>query len=819
MVKEVDDQMREAQRKEDEEKRRHAKARWEKLKRRASKLFSVVLVTLFVGAAGFLAWQLIPCMSNPLRSNCPSTTEFVAEYSTLFGADCRKGLAENEKGRCIDLFYVTTREYEALDKEERNKKKGSHIFFTDERSDKIEMGRASVSTPYVFPTRVHGEKDEVCEITADGKERKCKKVRGSGEDIIEKNREDYKEIRNEDYADYFAFARDASQSSELKIAEKLDVFKKTESRSKQVEKDKIAKGQWTEETDSKRYGKFFDGVETAMVREAGKNEGGKKSVLIYVHGFQTTFEDSLTAASYLAADLNWYVNEHKGAERNLALGAPIVFSWPTLSIINRSQNDDNSTGVIPVVITPKVKESVAFKALSKAVGPYLVLKGAEATAIAGLNYYESQLRADVDSERFAAFVEKLASSTDVEQINIVAHSMGSRIILQNLEILYGSNLNNKSGNSINIRIVQAAADIGREQFKEKLKHPPQKENSRIIAYSSEEDVALAFSSFMQENKRDLIDLFKDLGGFNEVMERIDTLLDLAPYSSKDEWYKEDKCRLGRAGDDCGFIQIDDNSFELIDASGFRRNVRRDAGDDWKGIPDNIAEYLLAHGYFLYSPMILSDMSCALQGIEAGGEGNKQRWLERPDGKTHWKFKEVGKADDNSGFAKCASTGRRLVGVKFRDLKPVSKAVYFDVMGTYACADPVDNDIAGAPPLQFSPCEAAGGDVSVKELIEEAKFNIDGRKNVQLRIAITGYADASDVTQEQERKYDNNKLSCDRVEATKTLLIAELEGADLIDRATIEAKCGGVIPPGTQTGPEKRDKNNRRADIKIRFEKK
>jgi len=335
----------------------------------------------------------------------------------------------------------------------------------------------------------------------------------------------------------------------------------------------------------------------------------ERSILLYIPGFNASFEDSVETAAHLAADLNFRENLDPKIARKMAVGLPIVYSWPTLE----------------TSIDWDISRQLFY-------------------------YFESQLRADIAAKEFTNFLTELVTNTDVKNLNIIAYSMGNRVLLDSLpQIRRG--LRNQSNEPVIVRIVHAAGDVGRSEYREIIENSPLNADSSdatVAIYHSGTDAVLQGSSYAQVYKAILYtqiyfsedSLTSRLRRLRSELENISWLTApiiegiLRVYEEREasiknlvgqigdaaeEFQFEDFCRLGGAFlSSCGPTTFNETGYTTIDATFI--------------YPD-----FDFHGYFEKSPAVVSDVGCEFRGIRPGSpnrgvreiDGSRSLWLLDP----------------------------------------------------------------------------------------------------------------------------------------------------------------------------------------------
>ncbi len=159
------------------------------------------------------------------------------------------------------------------------------------------------------------------------------------------------------------------------------------------------------------------------VAEFGRGEG---DVLVYVHGFNVSFDDAIVRAGQIAFDFGFS-------------GAPIVFSWPSW---------DNVLG-----------------------------------------YNSDWGNVNWSTKHIALFLEALAARTKGRKVHLVAHSMGSKGLLNALRLLaYSDKTQEKFGT-----VLLCAPDFDAVLFREQIASEVKPLAALWVVYTSKKDIALIAS--------------------------------------------------------------------------------------------------------------------------------------------------------------------------------------------------------------------------------------------------------------------------------------------------------------------------------------
>ena len=168
------------------------------------------------------------------------------------------------------------------------------------------------------------------------------------------------------------------------------------------------------------------------VRELAMTPGGapKRDILIYVHGYNNGFTDAARACARL----------YSGFEDRVV---PVFYSWPSSKSIRGYMADENET--------------------------------------------------EKSAEYFAEFLNELAKGIPEARIAIVAHSMGSRVVLEGLE-RFNANYPSSEGSALKLWTVALfAADIDKNTYGARYSKTVNKSATRVLVYVSARDKALAAS--------------------------------------------------------------------------------------------------------------------------------------------------------------------------------------------------------------------------------------------------------------------------------------------------------------------------------------
>ncbi|MDB4909051.1 MAG: alpha/beta fold hydrolase [Gemmatimonadetes bacterium] len=175
-----------------------------------------------------------------------------------------------------------------------------------------------------------------------------------------------------------------------------------------------------------------DGWIDLLRRDAAR--AGGRELLVYVHGFNNSFEDAAKRTAQLAFDLNM--------DGLMA----VMYSWPSRTgVVSYPSDEDASQAAIP---------------------------------------------------SFEKFLTRLADSSGVSRVYIVAHSMGTRMLSVAL-----SDLVKKGKRNLFAEVVLAAPDIDADVFQQQLLPAMQQSARRFTLYASRRDLAIAASHELHHDIR------------------------------------------------------------------------------------------------------------------------------------------------------------------------------------------------------------------------------------------------------------------------------------------------------------------------------
>jgi esterase/lipase superfamily enzyme len=181
------------------------------------------------------------------------------------------------------------------------------------------------------------------------------------------------------------------------------------------------------------------------VTELGKNEffstisknAGNKEILIFIHGYNVSFNKAARRTAQLAYDLKFD-------------GVPLFFSWPSNgNILKYASDAEHIQQSIPAI---------------------------------------------------SSFIMDAIDRFKPERIHIIAHSMGTYGLTQALSKLSETYLNKRKSPIFN-QLVLAAPDIDADVFQKEIAPKITKMAKRVSLYSSSKDVAMTVSRYFNNKRR------------------------------------------------------------------------------------------------------------------------------------------------------------------------------------------------------------------------------------------------------------------------------------------------------------------------------
>ena len=168
------------------------------------------------------------------------------------------------------------------------------------------------------------------------------------------------------------------------------------------------------------------------------------SVLLFIHGFNVQFDEALVRAAQLSNDLS--------RENRFNVGVPVLYSWPSAGALS-------------------LEDYQGDRSRSISAAPYL-----------------------------EEFLDILTEDISVSRINIIAHSMGNRVLTQALEDYARDYLERHNRDDLEFRIMLVAADVERDIFNA-ANGVFDNLDANVTIYTSDTDRALHISSIVNTNEQ------------------------------------------------------------------------------------------------------------------------------------------------------------------------------------------------------------------------------------------------------------------------------------------------------------------------------
>lgn len=188
-------------------------------------------------------------------------------------------------------------------------------------------------------------------------------------------------------------------------------------------------------------------VRATIRRSPAPRQGQQRQVLMYIHGYNNSFDEAVRKTAQLAADLELVTCEGD------ARGVSIAYTWPSASSVFGYLADEESAEWTQQRLTP-----------------------------------------------FLGALARVCREEDAE-LQVIAHSMGSRALVRSLADLANSNQDGRSGPMFD-QIILLAPDIGRGIFDQYLERILPLIDHLTI-YVSANDGALAISRILHGGHRRL----------------------------------------------------------------------------------------------------------------------------------------------------------------------------------------------------------------------------------------------------------------------------------------------------------------------------
>lgn len=171
-------------------------------------------------------------------------------------------------------------------------------------------------------------------------------------------------------------------------------------------------------------------------------DDGSDAILLFIHGFNVEFDEALVRVAQLSNDLS--------RENRFDIGVPVLYSWPSAGAL--SIND---------------------------------YQGDRSRSLSAAGYLEQ-------------FLDILTEDISVTRINVIAHSMGNRVLTQGLEDYARDYLERHNRDDLEFRIMLVAADVERDIF-DAASGVFDNLDANVTIYTSDTDRALDVSNIVNSN--------------------------------------------------------------------------------------------------------------------------------------------------------------------------------------------------------------------------------------------------------------------------------------------------------------------------------
>jgi len=173
------------------------------------------------------------------------------------------------------------------------------------------------------------------------------------------------------------------------------------------------------------------------------SDQNSSGILLFIHGFNVQFDEALVRAAQLSTDLS--------RENSFDIGVPVLYSWPSAGALSLDDYQGD-------------------RARSLAAAPYL-----------------------------EEFLDILTEDLSTTRVNIIAHSMGNRVLTQALEDYARDYLDRHNRDDLEFRIMFVAADVEREIF-DVANGVFDNLDANVTIYTSDTDRALHISNIVNSNE-------------------------------------------------------------------------------------------------------------------------------------------------------------------------------------------------------------------------------------------------------------------------------------------------------------------------------
>ena len=368
-----------------------------------------------------------------------------------------------------------------------------------------------------------------------------------------------------------------SEERKLKTLLKSHIREEAESRDIEVTSIFLDPGSGFDRRSIESHTTFFKDLSHAATSRT-ENE----KLLLFVHGFDTTFERSVADAAKYAVDLGWQL-EGTARTQRYPFGPPVLFSWPTTEL-GENAALAGLTGGSSAVISCLAK----FKGFAGCgVGGSLVGVIAGTGGKLVHNYEQALNKRSSDA---AVYLKELLyqiftndALRDVKEVNVMAFSMGNHVFSKALYELcteYKSELVSRS-NSLVFRIASTSGDTDYDTFGDAIAQCGETIDEAEV-YASRSDIALMAS-----------------GAFNSLFETFTGKTGISD-------------RLGRPYDDETALF----TFNNVESSDLRTRLTIDVSNFVADESQSELKqrFVGSHTYPTSHPAILADTACYFAGF-------------------------------------------------------------------------------------------------------------------------------------------------------------------------------------------------------------
>lgn len=383
-------------------------------------------------------------------------------------------------------------------------------------------------------------------------------------------------------------------------------------------------------------------------------DDGKGAIMLHIHGYKERLDDTLVRTAQMWTDFERLTAQDEDSYRfddapygGFGVGAPVLFTWPS-----------------------KAK---------------LLAYGTDRTTAAESAVYLKE------------FLDILVDLPDVERINVIAHSMGNRVLLTTLETYVQDYIDRYGDDRIEFRFIFAAADVDEDFFENAAGEINKLDPNNVTIYSSERDLALMISVWANA----ILD--KGFGFLGEL---------------------SNKRRIGSVEAGRPYIYAANESYRTIDASAV-------SGD------------LIGHGYFSTEEFVVGDIYCALRDVPEDERALTRRDL---DGQVYYQIDKEADPQDTCSVLRTQVPGE---GTEVMDLpEPITAPPPPPPEPLSSC------DIADMPIFVYFDPDSTVPGLDAQDLLDELTALLMRGDCVVQKITITGLIEA-------EGAADNNQQLAER----------------------------------------------------------